>query len=106
VPSAEIYVEVTLKPPASSANQTGDKDIIIVQVPRSQIESHRAEHQAQEVAIDQLIAQALAEKRASDISRRLGPNPIERSRSLSERPRLLEGRAPEYDCDGFKGWIL
>jgi hypothetical protein len=106
VPSAEIYVEVILKPSAASANQAGSKDIIIVKVPRSQIESHRAEHQAQEVAIDRLIAQALAEKRASDISQRVGLNLIERSRSLSERPRILEGRAPEYDCDGFKGWIL
>lgn len=90
MPSTEVYIEVTLKPLDASANQTGSKDIIIVLVPRSQVDTHRAEHQAQEVAIDQLIAQALAEKRALEISGRVtgvaGPNPIEKSRFLSERP--------------------
>ena len=108
VPSTEVYIEVTLKPLDASANQTGSKDIIIVLVPRSQVDTHRAEHQAQEVAIDQLIAQALAEKRALEIQIVTGvasPNPIEKSRFLSQRPPL-EGRAPDYDCDGFKGWIF
>jgi hypothetical protein len=108
--SAESYVEVTLNPPTAPANQSGSKNIIIVLVPRSQIDAHRAEHQAQEPAVDQLIAQALAEKRALDVSGRVtvfgGPNLIEKSRFLSERPRIIESRSPDYESDGFKGWIF
>ena len=110
MPSTENYVEVTLKPLDASADQSGGENIIIVMVPRSQIDTHRAEHQTNEAAIDQLIAQALAEKRAVEISGRVtvggGPNLIEKSRFLSERPRKIEGRSPDYERDGFQGWIF
>jgi hypothetical protein len=110
VPSTENYVEVTLKPSDAPANQTGSRNIIIVQVPRSKIDSHRLEHQAQEAVTDELIAQALAEGSLPDISRAVtdvgGANLIERSRFLPERPLIIEGRSPDYDRNGFKGWII
>ena len=31
---------------------------------------------------------------------------IEKSRFLSERPRKIEGRPPDYERDGFQGWIF
>jgi hypothetical protein len=110
VPSTENYVEVTLKPLDAPANQSGHKNIIIFLVPRSQIDTHRAEHQEQEAAIDQLIAQALAEERALDALGRVtvsgGPNPIEKSKFLSERPGIIERRSPDYERDGFQGWFF
>ena len=90
MPSTKNYVEVTLKPLDAPLNQSGGKNIIIVLVPRSQIENHRAEHQAPEAVIDELIAQALAEKCARDISERVGgANAIERSKFLPERPKII-----------------
>jgi hypothetical protein len=110
LPSTENYVEVTLQPLEASANQRGSKNIIIVQVPRSQIDTHRAEHLAQERALDELIAQALAEEHAPHISGRVicigSAKLIESSRFLPERPLIIEGRSPDYDRDGFKGWII
>lgn len=110
VPSTENYVEVTLKPLDAPANQSGSKNIIILLVPRSEIDNHRAEHQEKEAAIDQLIAQALAEERALDALGRLtisgGSSPIERSKFLSERPGIIEGRSPDYERDGFQGWFF
>ena len=110
MPSIEHYVEVTLKALAAQVNQSDSKNIIIVLVPRSQIVNHRAEHQAQEAVTDELIAQALAEGSLPDISRAVtdvgGANLIERSRFLPERPLIIEGRSPDYDRNGFKGWII
>jgi hypothetical protein len=110
MPSSENYVEVTLKPIDAPADQIGSKNIIIVLVPRSQIDSHRAEHHPGGAVVDQLIAQALAEGRAPDILGRgagVGEaNLVERSKFLSERPRIVEDRSPDYDRDGFKGWIV
>jgi hypothetical protein len=110
MPSIGHYVEVTLKALAAQVNQVDSKNIIIVLVPRSQIDNHRAEHQAQEAVTDDLIAQALAEGRAPDISRSVpevgGATLIERSRFLAERPLRIKGRSPDYDRNGFKGWII
>jgi hypothetical protein len=110
VPSTGNYVELTLKALDAPAEQRGSRTIIIVQVPRSQIDTHRAEHLAQDVALDELIAQALAEERAPDISERVigvsSAKLIERSRFVAERPLIIEGRSPDYDRDGFKGWIV
>lgn len=110
MPSTENYVEVTLKPMDAPANEIGSKNIIIVLVPRSQIDRHRAEHHVQEAVVDELIAQALAEERAPEISGRgagVGDvNLVERSKFLLERPRIVEDRSPHYDRDGFKGWIV
>jgi hypothetical protein len=108
MPSSEYYVEVTLKPLEAPADQNAS-DIIIVMVPRSQIDTHRAKHQTDEATIDQLIAQALAEKHAIEVSGRVtvgrGATLIEKSRFLSKRPREIEGRPPDYERDGFQGWI-
>lgn len=108
--SGKNYVEVTLKPFDAPAGQGGSKNIIIVQVPRSQIDTHRARHLGQEIALDQLIAQALAEERAPDISEFVtgagSAKLVEKSRFLPKRPPIIGGRAPDYDCDGFKGWII
>jgi hypothetical protein len=110
MPSRENYVEVTLKPIGAPANQIGSKNTIIVLVPRSEIESHRAEHQAGEAIVDELIAQALAEERVADISGRgagVGEaNLVESSKFLSERPRIIKDRPADYDREGFKGWIV
>ena len=111
MPSTENYVQLTFKPLDAPSDQSGRKNIIIVMVPQSQIDTHRAEHQIrEEAAIDQLIAQALAEKRAVEVSGRVtvvgGPSLIEKSRFLSERPREIECRSPDYERDGFQGWIL
>jgi len=58
---------------------------------------------------DELLAQALAEKRVQDI---FGDDPnagfarlVDRSRFLFERPRVREDRPVDYDRDGFKAWI-
>ena len=64
MPYTKNYVEVILKPLGAPANQRDSKSIIIVQVPRSQIDAHRAGHQAPEAVTDELIAQALGERRA------------------------------------------
>jgi hypothetical protein len=76
------------------ADQSGTKDIIIVLVARSQIDSHRPDHQAQEIATDRLIAQGLAEKFVLHISGQVagrnGYGVIESSRFLCERPRIIE----------------
>lgn len=107
VTSTEIYIEVTLKPLDASDNQTGVNNIIIVLVPRSQIDNHRAEHQVREALIDELIAQALAEGRVPDIGTRVGSTHlIERSKFLPERPKIVEGRSPDYDREGFRGWFF
>ena len=104
--SAEHYVEVTLKPLHAPARQTAN-NFIIVFVPRSHIKSFREKHQAQEVVIDELIAQALAERLAPDIWERTGsPSLIEKSRFLPQQPQMVKGRSPDYDRDGFKGWIF
>jgi hypothetical protein len=93
VPYTKNYVEVILKPLGAPANQRDSKSIIIVQVPRSQIDAHRAEHQAPEAVTDELIAQALGERRAPDISRSVkepnGTSFIERSRFLPEQPLII-----------------
>jgi hypothetical protein len=87
---------VILKPLGAPANQRDSKRGIIVQVPRSQIDAHRAEHQAPEAVTDELIAPALGERRAPDISRSVkesnGTSFIERSRFLPEQPLIIEGR--------------
>jgi hypothetical protein len=109
MPFAENYVEVTLKPLDAPVDQSGSRNIIIVMVPQSQIDTHRAEHQTDEAAIDQLLAQALAENRAIEITGRVavggGPNLIKKSRFLSTRPRKIAGRSPDYERDGFQVWI-
>ena len=104
--SLENYVEVTLKPLDAPAKQSAS-NFMIVLVPRSQIENYRAKHQTQEAVIDELIAQALAEELAPDISERAGrANIIQKSKFLPRRPRMIEGRTPDYDLDGFRGWIF
>ena len=107
MPATETYVEVTLKSLDPPANQKGCEDFIIVLVPQSQIDNHRAGHRAQEALIDELIAQALAEGRVPDITECVGAtNLIKRSKFLPERPLMIEGRSPDYDRDGFRGWFF
>jgi hypothetical protein len=104
--SAENYVEVTLKPLHAPAKQTAS-NFIIVFVPRSQIKSFREKHQTEEAVIDELIAQALAERLAPDIWERTGsPSLIEKSRFLPQQPQMVKDRSPDYDRDGFRGWIF
>jgi hypothetical protein len=100
--SAENYVEVTLKLLDAPPHHTAGKNCIVMMVPRSQIDNHRSEHEAQEAVTDELIALGLAEMRVPDIS----ANRIEGSKFLPERPPTIEGRTPDYDRDGFKGWIF
>jgi hypothetical protein len=106
VNSDENYVEVVLKP---MGPPVGQSDILIVLVPRSQIDSHRADHQAQEIATDRLIAQGLAEKFALDISGQLtgrnGHDVIKSSRFLFARPRIVEDSLPHYEYEGFRAWL-
>jgi hypothetical protein len=108
--STENYVELTLKTLEAPGQKSGGKTVIIVQVPQSQIDTHRARHLAQEVARDELIAQALAEERAADISGRItvggSAKLVAGSRFVAVRPILIEDRSPDYDRDGFKGWIF
>jgi hypothetical protein len=102
----ENYVEVTLKPLHGPAKQTAS-NFIIVFVPRSQIKSFREKHQAEEAVIDELIAQALAERLAPDIWERTGSlGLIEKSRFLPQQPQMVKDRSPDYDRDGFRGWIF
>jgi hypothetical protein len=104
--SAENYVEVTLKPLDAPAKQMSNR-FIIVFVPRSQINSFREKHQTEEVVIDELIAQTLAERLAPEIWKRTGSTSvIEKSRFLPQQPQMVKGRSPDYDRDGFRGWIF
>ena len=61
-------------------------------------------------SVDQLISQALAEKRAVDVSGRVtvvgGPNLIEKSRFLSERPRIIEVIHPITSATSSKAGSL
>ena len=104
--SAGNYVEVTLKPLHAPAKQMAS-NFIIVFVPRSQIKNFREEHQTEEAVVDELIAQTLAERLAPDIWERTGsPSLIEKSRFLPQEPQMVKGRSPDYDRDGFRGWIF
>ncbi len=106
VNSDENYIEVVLKPMGSPVGQS---DIFIVLVPRSQIDSHRADHQAQEIATDRLIAQGLAEKFALNIAGQLagrnGHDVIKSSRFLFARPKIVEESLSHYESEGFRAWI-